>query len=218
MKGSKDRPWHFFAPVRLRDIKPQYEEYEQNIKFYRVRALPTIQPDVSAFGDVPVVYTVLRFKTVMQTLEFAAKYGLDAECAVKSRKDMLVCDWYGVPYTEAAEGEPTVVALKSDDPLNASPNRGKWTLLHYSGNFFRAGKEQMGNLQYVCDRASKSCKACGLCATLDGTEPGWQNPVLAELGLVPKEYDAQASYVSDAKGHPVATAGVVGRTGVRSLI
>jgi len=211
MKGDKDRPWHFFKPALISDVRPEFAKFEQNIKFYRVRALPTIQPHVDKFAGHPVVYTVIRFKTIAQSLEFARKYDIECECIVKSKKDKVVCDYYGVPCRIADEGEPSMVRMRSNDPLNGSPRRGQWTELTYSGNFFRAGKSQMGDMQFVCDRASQSCKACGLCATLDGTVEGWANPRLAQVGLVPKEYGKQASYVADANGLPVATGGVVGR-------
>lgn len=211
MKGSAERPWHFFKPARISDIRKEFAPYEQNIKFYRVRALPTIQPDVSKFDGQPVVYTVLRFKTVAQTLEWAAKYGIEARCVVKNRKDEVVCDYYGVDYRLAKEKEPSLIQLRSNHKLNASPRKGEWTNLFFQGNFFRAGKKQMTDMQFVCDRASQSCKACGLCATLDGTEPDWTNPRLGQIGLKPKEYSKQTSYVSNANGEPIATKGVRGR-------
>lgn len=212
MKGEKERAWHFYKPARLMDLQPEYEQFEQNIKFYRVRALPTIQPDVAKFNDVPVVYTVLRFKTVLQVLEFASKYNIDVECVIKNRKDAIVCEWFNVPYREAETNESTMIALKSDDPLNHSPKRGQWTELTFSHNFFRSTKEQMDQLEYVCDRAGKSCKACGLCATLDGTESGWENPVLAQLDIHPKRFSQQSSFVCDSNGEPVPTAGVTSKT------
>jgi hypothetical protein len=221
MKGTAERRWHFYNPWRLMDLDPSYEQYEANIKFYRVRGLPTIQPDVSKFDgpDVPkhlrkpVVYTVLRFKTVAQTLEFARKYDIEADVITKSVQDKVVCDYYGVRNRMAEEGEAGQISLRSDSPLNASPNRGEWTILHYYSNFYRAGKEQMGEMEFVCDRASMSCKACGLCAMLDATEPNWENPYLAELGFKLKRFDKQASYVCNAKGDPVKTPGIVGRVG-----
>jgi hypothetical protein len=212
MKGGHDRPWHFFKPIRVREIRSGYDALEQgHIKFYRVRALPTIQPDVSKFDDVPVVYTVLRFKTVQQACEWATKYGMDIECVVSSQKDAVVCQYYNVPYSMANADEETLIAIKSDDPLNASPRRGEWTELYFSGNFFRTSKKSMDDLQFVCDRAGVGCKGCGLCACLDGTREGWQNPKLAEFGLTPKTYAKQSGYVCDSKKMPIATHGIEGR-------
>jgi hypothetical protein len=208
---TRDRPWHFFNPALLSDVRPEFAKFEGNVKFYRIRALPTIQPHVDRFEGHPIVYTVLRFKTVAQACEFANKYDIEIECVVHSVKDKVVCDYYGVPCTMAAEDETTSIRMRDNSELNGSPNRGQWTVLRWEGNFFRAGKSQMSEMQFVCDRASKSCKACGLCATLDGTEENWTNPVLGAMGLVPQEYNHQDRYLCDMQGEPVPTMGVVGK-------
>jgi hypothetical protein len=217
MKGSQDRPWHFYNPTLVEDINPAFRPYKDNVKFYRIRALPTIQPHVEKFAGHPVVYTVLRFKTVQQSLEFARKYNIETVVRTHSKQDRFVTQFYAnlpgtkISFEEPKEDERSHIMMRDKRKVNGSPNRGQWSLLYNEKNFFRAGKEQMDDMDYVCDRASKSCKACGLCATLDGTEPDWQNPRLAALGIVPKKGRAQMQYVANADGMPVATAGVVGK-------
>jgi len=211
MKGEHDRYWHFYDPGMISELGYS----EEIIKFYRIRALPTIQPHVDKFlaADVPIVYTVLRFKDVSQACMFARKYRIEAEFVIGDERDAVICDFYMMPHRYAEPGEQKLIRMRSDRPENGSPNKGEWTYLYYSGNFFRAGKEQMGDMEFVCDRASNSCKACGLCSTLDGTEANWENPVLAQLGIKPKHFDEQVSYVADSNGLPVATKGVKGHLG-----
>lgn len=209
MKGDKTRPWHFYKPGKISDLhNGEFAKYEENIKFYRVRSLPTIQPDLSRFEGVPVVHTVLRFTTIAQALEFATKYNIETKVGIKSRQDEVVCNFYGVDYDVVPTGRESYIMMRDTSPANHSPNKRQWTRLTYSRRFFRAGKDQMRGLTYVCDRASQSCKACGLCATLDGTEENWANPRLAWLGITPKSGAKQDSYLSNSKGMPVPTPGV----------
>jgi len=70
-----ERPRDFFHPQSLSDIG--LGSYEDIIKFYRLRALPTVAPRFET--DAPVVVTQMRFKGLDHAIEFCRRYGLNCE-------------------------------------------------------------------------------------------------------------------------------------------
>jgi hypothetical protein len=87
-KGKpRDENADFWNPQSLSDIG--LRDYEDLIKFYRLRVCPTIWPDPHT--DRPVVCTVLRFKSLAMLFEFARRYKLKAE--VQDRRDLQGQGW-----------------------------------------------------------------------------------------------------------------------------
>jgi hypothetical protein len=65
--------------------------------------------------------------------------------------------------------------------------------MHYDGFYRPLNKELLDYWPYVCDREDHSCKGCGLCATVDGTDAGGVSGVMGEYGLFPDAW--QTGYV-----------------------
>lgn len=165
-------------------------ELASRVKFWRLRALPTIWPRFAT--DRPVVVTQLRFKGAGHVFDWCRAYGFHAEY------------WVGERYWRARTGQPdddTLTELQrfpgvtahlwpghhvgkfvrvwSDaaDRENASPYAGEATELVFRGSWYRptGTGDLWPDWDYVCDRAGGGCRFCGLCATLDGTQRAWTN-------------------------------------------
>ena len=176
---EKDRD--FFHPQSLSDIG--LGSYEDVIKFYRLRALPTVQPRFET--DAPVVITQMRFKGLDHGLEFCRRYGLKCEVRTPLTKKGNVPPSIGkavAPFARLGHEIKIVVdkALPAKQlyiwtpkrhKFNASPHAGEASVFMWEDSFFRnIHPEAFDHEDYVCDRRHESCKACGLCASLDGTQ------------------------------------------------
>lgn len=181
MGDPVETPRDFFHPESLSDIG--LASYEDVIKFYRLRALPTVAPRFET--DAPVVVTQMRFKGLDHTLEFCRRYGLDCEVHTPLTKAGNVptsINQAVAPF--AREGFPVKIIVDKDlpakqvhiwtpknHPLNVSPHAGEKSVFMWEDSFFRnIHPEAFDYEDYVCDRRHESCKACGLCASLDGTQ------------------------------------------------
>jgi hypothetical protein len=168
----------FLSPLTLTNIG--LGEHEGLVKFYRLRALPTIQGRLET--DAPVVITQMRFLGAAAIFEFARKYGLRCEIQTQHGSDGAKDAQYyeskhrGLVQLIERRG-PTAIRMwdprRSDD--NVSPNRGEPSEFRISHSWYRVAPGQFPHQPWVCDRAHQSCKACGLCATLDGTQKGQTN-------------------------------------------
>lgn len=180
MGPAKDHAMDFFHPVTVSALaklrgKP-IEALEANVKWYRLRGLPTIMPHIET--DRPVVVTKMRFKSEAHIREFARRYDLICE----KRKVTL----------EGRNKTQYTLRTKPGDPRNASPHAGEPTTFESLASWFRP-LDYFEDAKYVCDRVSGSCASCGLCCTLDGTQPqnvNWLNVmpqgILSRLAALPK--------------------------------
>jgi hypothetical protein len=190
-KGSMDAqlPKYRFAtfdsPKTLSDIG--LEDQESKVKFYRLRDLPTIQPSLET--DLPVVHTMMRFNGVQNICEFARRYGLDLRYEGDSVYQRTVVQLFGFE-GEYVKGSKNRVFLSTDADWNVSPFRGEETVLEsFGGSWWRMrSAEDVNHLPWVCDARKLNCKGCGLCATLDATEPDGESPIMAEHDLHPIPY------------------------------
>jgi hypothetical protein len=194
MGAAADEDADFLNPLSLSDI--DLADYEDLIKFYRLRVCPTIWPDPHT--DRPVVCTVLRFKGLGLLLEFARRYKLHAEVLTNSPAAKKEAAIFEVPVSPARSDGRTRARIwtDKDDDRNDSEYAGEASEYIWEGSFMRPeNKELLDEWPYVCDRLSHSCKACGLCATVDGTDAGGVSGVMAEYGLFPESW--QTGYVMD---------------------
>jgi len=207
LRGDKGDLGHFYKPLTFTQLG--YPQMEDRVKFYRVRTLPTISPKWDERGRT-TVYTVLRFKSVSYVCEFARKYNCHLKFHGKANSlNTKVVQSYAEKVSSrrfsavpTAKGEASEIHIWSNDRLNASPLKGQHTVLHWEGSWWRASKEQMDHLKYVCDRASNSCKACGLCFMLDGTRADGKNPVARGTGLRLRKYGKQTQYFEGPAKNP----------------
>ena len=210
---GKRGPMDFMSPTTLSNLG--LGDFEGAIKFYRLRAISTIWPYLTVgsekvpahvmSADIPIVVTQMRFKSLANICEFARKYGLHIEVGCQKgsanqkvlKAFKLESAWYLSPYL--------IVRLWTDKKSvdNASPYAGEAAVFHYSGSFLRPTEFQDDSwpeFPFVCDRAYGGCGACGLCATLDGTQEGWDNalnpyrPVPYARGYVGSQIEAETDY------------------------
>jgi hypothetical protein len=162
-----------------------FAEHEGRIKFYRLRTLPTVVPWLET--DKPVVHTMVRFKGVWNACEFARAYGMELEVdsADGFRRNMV--ERFGFRARKAAKG--THIRIRMASEHNSYPHQDEWTHLVHRKSYYRVDPEQFGPFKYVCDRIYKSCKGCGLCATLDAQYEDDTNPIMAEFGFRPKPFE-----------------------------
>jgi len=182
--GARQAFASFDAPKTLTDIGLQDQEHK--VKFYRLRALPGVEPRIET--DAPVVRTMLRFTGISDFCEFARRYGLELRYEGNSAHVREVAKYFGfqAQYVRRKEGEPNRIFLRGDVDWNVSPHRGEWAEFNNIKTWWRmADSSMIDHLPFVCDSRYLGCKACGLCATLDGTEPGGASPIMAEYGFEP---------------------------------
>lgn len=187
-------PMDYFNATTLSEIGLQ--GLEDVIKFYRLRALPTIWPYVNGQRpdgdfDLPIVTTQMRFKGLDHALEFARRYKLESEVHVpayryeNNKLPALIANKVN-PFKRTTRiikdhdvHAPRVyIRTKKGDKRNASPHAGDWSVYEFWSSFYRVVEtERYDVFPYVCDRLHGGCKDCGLCASLDGTERDWTNPL-----------------------------------------
>jgi hypothetical protein len=175
MVSGREKPGSFFQPLSLSMI--DLAGMEPLVKFYRLRLLPTIWPRFEA--DSPVLVTMLRFKGVEHILDWCRAYELNAEVRLGKRymnaeaprlrslwPQVKIVQWAGYDI-----GKQVLVWSKKRDPLNTCPDAGEASVFEHDGSWYRPRDvEAFDPWPYVCDRARGSCKMCGLCVTLDGTQ------------------------------------------------
>lgn len=189
MGAAAEKARDFLHPETLE--MAGFRGYEDIIKFYRLRALPTVRGPVET--DRPVVVTQMRFKSMAHGLEFCRRYGLEREILVPRKqwsatgmppkKVMESSDRFDVPMF-SYEGNAVRLRIwsRKGDKRNFSPYAGEASEYvseyMWHDSFLRVMNVEAYDADpWVCDRAHQGCKACGLCASLDGTEPGDANPL-----------------------------------------
>jgi hypothetical protein len=105
--------------------------------------------------------------------------------------------------SKATAGEEgTTIAMWLKGRANGSPRAGERTILRYESQWFKSAGEDYAHYEHVCDRAHLSCVGCGLCASLDGTQPDDVN-VLNALStkkgepLILGPWTARTNYLAD---------------------
>lgn len=221
MGKAVDVPMDFLHPKTLTDIG--LGQYEKIIKFYRLRALPTIRGHFAT--DRPVVITQMRFKSLYHAFEWCRRYKLNFEVRLPTRlyekKDFFfpwaVSKFKLTPKVVKHDRELDVVELHiwsdRNDTRNASPYRGEACVYIYEGSYWRTADTDGFNADpYVCDRMHGGCSHCGLCASLDGTGPTIQGVkfcnelnVLQGHLLAPFPGPEGAGYLGFLRGEHVET-------------
>jgi hypothetical protein len=189
---------NFLEPATLTTIGKADQEHK--VKFYRLRCLPTVIPRLET--NRPVVHTVMRFNGVWNACEFARRYGMEMRFESSDGFRLAVVDNFGFEAKRVSGSSRHRVFMRlADRSKNACDCRDEWSELETVDSWMRVtDKRQMDHLPFVCDRSSGDCKACGLCATLDGTEPNDTNPVMLERGFAPVPFTS--GYIEDPKGGP----------------
>jgi hypothetical protein len=229
MGKAKPKPFDFFHPKTLSDI--DLGHMERVIKFYRLRAFPTIRPRLET--DLPVVLTQMRFKGFDNLAEFCRRYRLKLEFHIHPDKLTLkgelrskvlpraLTDHFSDIYTVKVDenairgGRPCTEAWVSDELGlydNDSPYAGKASRFVYESSYFRPIDLGFFNEEpYVCDRLRGGCAFCGLCASLDAQGPTIGDIPFCNLEnrvkqgqLLPLPYGENAGYI-----------GVLSRQGVK---
>jgi hypothetical protein len=176
------KDFDFFHPKTLTQIGLGH--LEDKVKFYRLRAFPTIKPRLKT--DKPVVITQMRFKGFDNLAEFCRRYNLKLEFHVPPEKltqkgDLRasvlprgLIDHFSDIYTwvEDEKAERTEAWVSDDKGLydNDSLHAGEPTKFVYESSYFRPTELWRFNEEpYVCDRLRGGCAFCGLCASLDAT-------------------------------------------------
>lgn len=167
----------FLHPCTLTAAK--LGQYEDVVKWYRLRALATVAGDPQT--DKPVVVTQMRFKSQVHLADFCRRYDLHME--VYGKRSSISGHRKKLAQWQAAMGDKLVFAADPNatrvefrvwtskgDRRNASPNRGEQSVFIARSSYLRnAYPEAFDKYPYVCDRLFGGCKYCGLCATLDAT-------------------------------------------------
>lgn len=243
MGNPGNRPRDFFHPQTLGDI--DLGGYEDIIKFYRLRALPTVQPRFET--DSPVVVTQMRFKGLDHILEFCRRYRLNVEVHTPVTKTgripKSVADpveifksKFGlvIPVVPDARLQAKQVYVWTDKrhAFNESPHAGEASVFMWEGSFYlNIHPEAFDHMDYVCDRRHGSCKACGLCASLDGTQrenTNWLNvsPEGELLRPIPGPQGAfylgdvsqmASNYFAEIQGEAVALSGFAELAGLEDF-
>jgi hypothetical protein len=207
-KAGAEIDGDFFHPLTVTDIG--LPELEKKIKFYRLRALPTILPRLET--DRPVVITQMRFRGFDNMAEFARRYGLEMEIhtrrgpstkkhpdGVMRKVDKLTRDNFGdlftiIPHDEQGENEAWIRTPPAEGQRrNAHENAGDWSVYVYEDGWIRPQNlAQYNYADYVCDRIHGGCSHCGLCASLDGTGKTIQGVKFANpLNFIEREVDGK---------------------------
>lgn len=169
----------FLTPKTFTDVG--YPQLEEKVKFYRLRAIPTIIPRIET--DQPVVITQLRFRTLFDAAAWAQRYRID--CRIEgtlTQKNAALLEQTGAK-VKIRNGHSTRLYLRTKDRRNASDFSGEWSIYGFEDAWWRPDlnvqawdwNDSSGLTDFVCDRIHKACEACGLCANLDGTVRGWHN-------------------------------------------
>lgn len=177
----------FLTPKTFTDVG--YSHLEKKVKFYRLRAMPTIIPHIET--DQPVVITQLRFRTLFDAAAWAKRYNV--ECRIEgtlTQKIAALLKQTGAK-VKIQNGQATRIFLRTTDRRNASDFAGDWSVYAFEDAWWRPDLsiqawdwvDSSGLTDFVCDRIHKACEACGLCANLDGTVRDWHN----KLNLVDGE-------------------------------
>lgn len=160
---GKQGPMDFLHPKTLTDIG--FGEFENIIKFYRLRTLPTYIPRLKT--DKPVVATQLRFKSIDSCILWCQKYKFDLELAGDINKSAkTLAEEYGVKIQKA---KMISAVIRSRTGL-FEPAEFNWRKSALWPTYDV-------DMPFVCNREDGACAACGLCATLDGTEKDNRNPL-----------------------------------------
>ncbi len=177
LSGSGGR-FNFFSPATFTSVgKP---ELEDKVKFYRLRAIQTIIPNIET--DKPVVLTPIRFKSLIAAAAWAKRYSLSFTVEARlPEKELVILKSLNAIISEPKSSH-NIFKLHSlpEDKRNVSCFRGQQTTFRFHAGWWRqqldSSLSESSNIDnFICDRAGKKCKACGLCAMLDGTQPGWHN-------------------------------------------
>lgn len=188
--GSMDPPSaaagfaNFLDPYTLSDAG--FSEYEDKIKFYRLRTLPTVVPRIET--DKPVVHTMMRFRALWHACEFARAYGMEMEVESSDAMRVAVAEWFEFPVKKLRSGG-TRFRMRLRSEHNDYDNQDEWSYFETEKGWYRAKTGQFDHLKYVCDRTHKDCKGCGLCATLDAQYQDDVNPIMEAYGFRPKPYE-----------------------------
>jgi len=189
-KGSmgprQDLAMDFLHPVTL--SMADLGRYEDIIKFYRLRALPTVRGRVET--DKPVVITQMRFKSLEHAFEFCRRYKLNFQVRLPvtkfkangdlkndafhkwSIKDFRLLKDNHLVRDDDIYGTELHIWSDKNDTRNASPYRGEACVYVFEGSYWRTADTDGFNTDaYVCDRLHGGCSHCGLCASLDGAGP-----------------------------------------------
>ena len=183
MGPAKDKAMDFYNPKTLTEIGLGH--MEKTIKFYRLRAVPSIMPRLET--DRPVVITQLRFKGIQGGIEFARRYGVEAKvlCGTgfyhvdgvtpSAGAEREFRHWWDrakfVPDMSIKGRRLLLRSRPSGDDRNTSKHAGKWSLYAPIRNWYRpVSTAYLDNEDWVCDRSTGSCANCGLCCSLDGTQ------------------------------------------------
>lgn len=191
--NSKKAFASFNSPKTLSQIS--LRDQESKVKFYRLRILPTVEPRLET--DAPVVNTMIRFPSVSDACEFAIKYKLNFKYEGSDAHHRAIVNYFGLD-EQRVVGRPNRILIGTNAKWNNSQYTGEMSEFLSIGSYWRmSGPHQVEHLPFVCDARKLGCKACGLCATLDGTEPGNVSPIMEPYGLVPIPYSR--TYVEKAK-------------------
>jgi len=141
--------------------------------------------------DRPTVITQMRFKGLDHLLEWVRRYGLNAE--IRSPRNekgeysegtlfavRLAHRWgldVDIVPDDSLSGKQVLIWSDKRDGRNASAHRGEASVYMWDSGFYRPLAGGFREEPYVCDRNHGSCAHCGLCASLDGTEQDWANPL-----------------------------------------
>jgi len=180
-------PGDFFHPLTIDDIG--VHDLEGRMKWYRLRALPTICARYKTDPEVPVVVTKLRFKGVEHVLEFCRRYGLNCQflaatssthyCMKRGAAEFGAEDSVVDARGQIKKSMVRIWSGKKDSRNILADRRGAASEFIFIENWWRPVTD-FDWARYVCDRLHESCKLCGLCASLDGTQEGninWSNEI-----------------------------------------
>jgi hypothetical protein len=180
----------FLHPYSCTDIGLAH--LERVIKFYRLRALPTIRGRF--VGDTPpnapLVITQMRFKGLDHALEFVRRYDLHAEVRLprdrfykKNVKKLKAASlpksvvkqfrkYFKLIVDADLERPELHIWTDENDSRNGSPYAGQRSIYVFESSYWRpVNSEYFNDDAYVCDRIHGGCAHCGLCASLDGRGP-----------------------------------------------
>jgi hypothetical protein len=177
LRGSGGK-FGFFTPKTLADLRLD----DSNVKFYRLRAIPTIIPHLET--DKPVVVTQLRFRTLYDMAAWAKRYRVNCEIVgdLTSKQVKFLHDLGANVTVKKGVKKFAKLWTAKGDKRNVADRAGEASVYEFEDAWWRPAldqvkfeKESTGLTKYVCDRVHQGCSACGLCASLDGTQSGWEN-------------------------------------------
>jgi hypothetical protein len=184
MGTAVPRPMDFLNPIGVGELG--LGQLESVMKFYRLRALPTIRGRFET--DLPVVITQMRFKGIEHIAEFARRYKLHMEIRLPSKHYRLDGDvrasalsttmqedfsrYYKTAEAPELGRKEVILWTDKDDDRNDSQFAGEASVFYWEDSFWRqANTDAYNDDDYVCDRIHGGCSHCGLCASLNGQGP-----------------------------------------------